>query len=113
MSSPTQRSLDYLRKQGYTCQVVERWNPYGRVRVDLFGFIDIVGIKKGYTGVLGIQTTTRKNISARVLKIKREPVSKVWLLASNRIIVHGWEKNKLGKWDLYEEAITLDNISTI
>ena len=39
-SSPTQRSLKLLRDEGYTAQVVERWNPHARVRQDLFGVID-------------------------------------------------------------------------
>ena len=47
--SPTQRTLAAQRKLGRTCQVVERFNPYGGAskpdgtaagnRVDLFGVI--------------------------------------------------------------------------
>jgi hypothetical protein len=35
--SPTQRSLAHLRRLGYQARVVERWNPFARVRQDLFG----------------------------------------------------------------------------
>jgi hypothetical protein len=43
-TSPTQRSLAECRKRGLTVQVVERWNSHARVRVDLFGVIDLVAL---------------------------------------------------------------------
>src|SRR5271167_4627948 len=42
--SPTQRSLKLLRERGWTCQVVERWNQWAKVRQDLFGCLDILAI---------------------------------------------------------------------
>ena len=30
--TPTQRSLKYLREQGYTVAITERWNPFARIR---------------------------------------------------------------------------------
>ena len=38
--TPTQRTLKHMRERGYTCQVVEHWNPFARIRQDLYGFID-------------------------------------------------------------------------
>lgn len=95
MGSPTSRSLAVLKKEGYEAQVVERWNPYARVRVDLFGFIDIVAIKDGV--IAGVQTTSQSNVGARVKKILAIPQAKLWLLAGGKIIVHGWVKK--GKKD--------------
>ena len=37
-TSPTQLTLKKLQKENYPLsQVVEKWNSWGRVRVDLFG----------------------------------------------------------------------------
>ena len=38
-TSPTQRTLKYLRDKGYTAQVVEHWNAFAKRRIDLFGVI--------------------------------------------------------------------------
>ena len=32
--SPTQRSLEYLREQGYHVEIVEKWNHWARIRQD-------------------------------------------------------------------------------
>lgn len=93
-TSPTQRSLALARKQGYTCQVVERWNSFAKVRQDLFGFIDIVCVHpmEDIKGVVGIQTTTRANMLARIQKIQAEQKAVHWLNAGGKITVHGWSK---------------------
>lgn len=92
MTSPTQRSLAILKKNGYTAAIVEHWNPFARIRQDLFGFIDIVAIKDGEPGVLGIQTTSQTNSAKRLQKIMTCPAAKVWLQSGNRIEIHGWAK---------------------
>src|SRR5512145_3126336 len=46
---PTKRSLEYLRGQGHLVAVVEKWNPHARVRQDLFGFIDVLAIRRDET----------------------------------------------------------------
>jgi len=66
-TSPTQYVLRELRKQGYLCQVTEHWNPFARIRQDLFGFVDVLAIKDGET--LAVQATSRSNVPARVRKI--------------------------------------------
>jgi len=110
MSSPTQHSLAHYRKLGYTCQVVEHFNSFSHRRVDLFGYIDIVAIKDGETGVLGIQTTSKANMGARILKVKQEPIAKIWLAGGNRIYVDGWQKNKVGRYELTQYEVTPENI---
>lgn len=91
-TSPTQRSLKLLRSEGYTCQVVEKWNQWAGIRQDLFGFIDIVCIKSGERGVLGIQTTSTGNVNARIKKISGNPIYPLWLEVGNKIVVEGWSK---------------------
>ena len=90
MVSPTQRSLALLRKDGYTAQVVERWNPHAMIRQDLFGCIDILGIRS--MAILGVQACAASSASARVKKSMAEPKLKTWLLAGGYFVVQAWGK---------------------
>ena len=49
-SSPTQRSLKLMRERGYLCEITERWNPFAKIRQDLFHFVDVLCIKDGEIG---------------------------------------------------------------
>lgn len=91
--TPTQRSLKHLRGEGYTVAITEHWNPFARIRQDLWGFCDLLAIRKGET--LCVQCTSESNASTRVNKIaEHENTPKVrdagWL-----IHVHGWDGPKL------------------
>ena len=116
MASPTQRSLEKLRKEGYTVQVVEHYNAFSRRRIDLYNVIDIVGILPGKVGVLGIQATSRGNVNARIQKSLAEPKLKVWLQAKNEFEVWGWGKLKRGwvlsvaQFILAGEQIVVDKV---
>ena len=106
MTSPTAKSLDYLRKQGYTCAVVEKFNSFTKKRIDLFGVIDIVAVKSTEKGVLGVQVTSRGNIQSRYQKCLEEPRIRVWLDAGNRLQVHGWGiMGKSGKRKKYDVKV--------
>ena len=96
--SPTSRTLEVLREQGYTVAVVEKWNPHARIRQDLFGFIDILAIKRGET--LAVQATAA-GVSARLKKItESELLPKVREAGWTRQI-WGWTKSaKTGKYVL-------------
>lgn len=95
-SSPTQRTLEKLRKDGWMPWVVERWLPRVNKRSDLFGFIDILAIKDGE--VLAVQATSRSSVSSRVKKIgDHENVAEV-RKAGWRIEVWGWGKMANGRW---------------
>lgn len=88
--TPTARTLALLRRSHYVAGVVERWIPRANVRKDLFGVIDIVAIRRGETGVLGIQATSMANVSARVAKAKTKGELRTWLACGNRFEVWGW-----------------------
>lgn len=103
MSSPTQRSLKKLRDEGYHAQVVEHWNPFARVRQDLFGIIDIVAVKAGIT--LGVQTTSYSNMGARIKKILSAESYEAIKSAGWKILCHGWRKNKSNRWELVEKEV--------
>jgi carbonic anhydrase len=98
--SPTQRTLEKLRDAGYLAQVVERWNPHAKVRNDLFGFIDVLAIRDGE--ILGVQATSRDNVSKRVSKIAEHPNVAAVRKAGIRIVVHGWSKMASGRYELRE-----------
>jgi hypothetical protein len=108
--TPTKRSLKLLREEGYTVQVVERWNAFAKVRQDLFGFIDLVALNPN-GGIVGVQTTTAKNLAARIAKIRAEPQALAWLRAGGRIEVHGWRRSKPGsrrsEWVVERQVLTL------
>lgn len=91
MATPTSRTLELLRDEGYLAQVVEQWIPHSRTRRDLFGFIDIVAISEDQ-GTIGVQATSTGNINARIAKILALPESQVWLRSGNKILVIGWKK---------------------
>jgi hypothetical protein len=94
--TPTQRSLEALRKEGYLPVVVERWNPFAKIRQDLWGWADILAIRKNE--VLAVQVTSGSNVSARIKKIQEsETIAKV-RDAGIRIEVHGHSKNSKGKY---------------
>ena len=103
-SSPTQRSLAVMRERGYPLvQVTERWNAFAKVRVDLFGIIDILCVSE--TDIVGIQATSASNVSARINKITESAALPVLRKAGVRVLVHGWRKSK-GKWVLREVDIS-------
>lgn len=122
-ASPTQRSLAHLRKQGYTCAVVEKWNPHAHIRQDLFGCIDIVALSvirldQGTVGdILGIQATSATNLAARRTKSLAEPRLRTWLEAGGSFWLHAWSKKgargKRKLWTLTEEEIALADLPAL
>lgn len=110
--TPTQRSLKYLREQGFTVAITERWNSYARIRQDLFGFIDLVAIRRGDDNVLAIQTTVGSVVSERIKKIASLDAALVWLDTGSRIVVHGWrkagERGKRKTWQVREIEVTAE-----
>jgi hypothetical protein len=89
--SPTQRTLVELRKRGFTAYVVERWNPYARVRQDLFGIIDILALKPGVP-LLAVQATSSANVHARLAKVRDSSLASDWVSSGNHLEVWGWGK---------------------
>lgn len=104
MSSPTTRSKAHLEKLGYRVAITERWNPHARIRQDLFGIIDLIGIREGET--VGVQTTSGSNVSARVRKIADSEATPDIRAAGWRILVHGWTKGKNGRYTLREVDVS-------
>ena len=104
--TPTGLSLALLRKAGYAVDIVERWLkiPGKNVRRDLFHCIDLIAVRSGESGVLGVQVTSLANVSTRIVKAKQQPELRTWLAAGNRFEVHGWTK-RAGRWRVKRVAI--------
>lgn len=100
MSSPTQRSLKVLRERGYFCWTVEYWNSFTHRRQDLWGLVDILCL--GRDEVIGVQTTSGSNVSARVKKITDHESTPHIRKAGVRLLVHGWTRGKNGRYTLRE-----------
>lgn len=98
MTPTTKKSLERLRKDGYLCAIVEKWNQFGGVRQDLFGFIDILAIKKGE--ILGVQTTSKKCVADHIKKMAGHKNLMPVKESGMKIELHGWFMNKkTGKWE--------------
>lgn len=102
-ATPTSRSLRLLRANGYAAEVVEKWIrvptlPGGGIRRDLFDVIDVVGIKVGVDGVVGVQATSASNMGSRVKKCLESDNARIWLEAKNHLWVIGWRKNAANRW---------------
>jgi len=92
MTSPTKKSLDKFRKNGYLVEITEHWIPQAGVRKDLWGFCDLLAIKG--KEIIAIQVTSLSNVNARVDKILKHknylPVKKSGI----KILVQGFGKVK-------------------
>ena len=76
---PTERTLKYLRDDGYICDMVERWirnpkHPAGGFRRDLFGFADILAFKPDGPDLMLVQSCGQ-DYAAHRRKIKEAPIN--------------------------------------
>lgn len=109
MTSPTSRTLEHLRSEGWQCAVVEKWIAAIRKRQDVWGFIDIIAVKPGHP-IKAVQVTSGSNVAARLAKIEEEPRRLPWLAAGGTIEVHGWRKvgprGKRKRWEVRIVPVT-------
>lgn len=113
--TPTQRTLSELKSLGFPVrQVVEKWNPHVRRRVDFIGCIDILAARPGI-GVLGIQACAGSSHAARRTKAAAEPLLRAWLESGARFEVWSWAKRgargarKL--WTLRREELRIEDLT--
>ncbi len=104
-AGPCERTMVWLREQGYTVEKVEHRLPRGFTTVDFMGFADILALHGQHDGVLAVQATTTPHLQDRVKKVLAEPRHKTWLACSNRIWVVGWRLAK-GRWIVRCVAVT-------
>ena len=91
------RSLDLLKKLGWTHEKVERWISFGKrgggVRKDLFGLFDILVLKDGF---LGIQVMGA-DVGAHREKAYGNDNLKAWLENGGRVEWWAWDKRRSGR----------------
>lgn len=86
--SPTERTLAWLRKDGYLAEVVEHRVPHVNVSRDLFGFVDILALKGNVT--IAIQATSASNVAPRCRKVMASPHLAAVRMAGWNVWVLGW-----------------------
>ena len=112
MSSPTSRTLDMLRKQGWLCASVEKFLPARGTmkfprRIDVYGFGDLLACRERQYGAMTAETAlvqccTTGDMANRKAKILAEPRAGVWMRCGNLIMLVGWAKRgprgKVKRW---------------
>jgi len=94
--SPTSRTLEYVRSQGWVADTVERYLPYaGKFgkRKDFLNFADIIALGEG--SIIAIQSCGQA-FSEHHRKLtedeKAAPNVRLWLKNGGRVILIGWRK---------------------
>ena len=89
MSSPYTKAKAQLEAQGYQVGKTEHWNPFARIRVDLFGCIDLVALCP-LRPLLAVQVTDSTHVSKRM--DKSQALASQWVSTGNRFEVWGYYK---------------------
>ena len=112
-TSPTQRTLKWLKQQGYEACIVERYIPRAQKRIDAFGFGDILAMWTGMVEKLVlVQTTSGSHHADHKTKILGETRARLWLQNGGHILLISWRKlrvkdtPKLRRWEPRVEWIT-------
>ena len=92
MGVNTVRTLKYLRDEGYNTGIVERFIPHKKIRIDLFGFADIVALRYG-DPILAVQSCG-EDYAAHYRKIIAEKNARLWIISGGDVILIGWRKLK-------------------
>lgn len=132
---PTERTLRELRKNGFRCAIVERWNQYGGplispkcpicgqgpkhrgVRNDLFEIIDVVALSSA--GIVGIQCCSGSGYQAHIRKmtIEKAGESVDWLKTPGCTLeLWAWRRVKVkrgGKAEHWKPRIRIITIEDV
>ena len=96
--SHMERTLKRLRDEGYLVAKVEHWNPFAHKRQDLFGFIDVLAIKKNQP-ILAVQVCGDDSRAAHVASLESNEAFRVWRytgLEEDASIIQVWSWGKHG-----------------
>ena len=96
MASQNPRTVALLESRGYKCDVVESYNAFTKRKKDLFHIFDILAIGNGET--IGIQITSKSNMSSRIKKISESEYLPELIKSNWRILVIGWYKQPNGRY---------------
>jgi hypothetical protein len=102
--TPTQRTMQELRRLGRRCAVVEKWNSFARregdgppgIRQDLFGIIDVLALDPE-RGVVGVQCCGGSGFQDHWRKLTEEHAQETmdWLSTPGTVLeLWAWRKVK-------------------
>ena len=125
--SSNARTKQYLLSLGWHCDIVERFNPHAGkfgVRVDMFGFIDIVAVNPHENRIVWVQACgtdfqphRRKMVDEATHEIRQVAID--FLESNKQILLIGWRKvlkKRSGKqriWQERIEEITIDDYGVV
>jgi hypothetical protein len=112
MASPTARTLNLLRKSGFQCAVIEKWNAYAGIRQDVWGFADVIASHPIRQEIFLIQVTTASNLASRLAKAKGRPELAGWLRSGGRVQFHGWAKRG-AKWQVRIVELVSEDLALV
>lgn len=89
---PVELSLRYCRARGQVAGVVERFIHQRKIRIDLFGFADIMAFDSWTTDA--VQTCTLSGWGDHVTKLESTPYASQWVSReqNRRTLLLGWRK---------------------
>jgi hypothetical protein len=99
-NSQNSRTVALLESRGYKCDICESYNAFTKRKKDLFHIFDILAIGNGET--IGIQITSKSNMSSRIKKISESEYLPELLRSKWRLIVIGWYKQPNGRYNYKE-----------
>lgn len=88
----TQKTLAWIKEHDWRYAITEKWNPFAKIRQDLFGFGDIL-VVTGDVNII-IQNTSYPERNKRRDKILKEctEVATDWIKGGGEILVVSWRK---------------------
>ncbi len=113
--TPTALSLRFLRRAGFTADVVERFiagvGEHGAgLRRDWGHFADVLACHPRERRILLVQATVLSSLSARVAKSRKQPELAAWLAAGGEFELHGWILRG-GRWRVKRVAVRGDDMA--
>lgn len=116
-NSPTQRSLAFLRKEGWSVCVVEKWLPprgtmkFGR-RIDAFGIADLLACRSDSIALIQcFSAASGSGFADHRAKILAIPEAEIWIRAGGKIFLQGWRRGgprgAVKRWQMKQEEVVL------
>ena len=118
-AGPTQRTMVWLREQGYTVEKVEYRLRFSKTTVDFCGFADLIAFQPltgefSMPGILAVQVTTTAHVAERVAKVLAESRAAIWRAAGGHIWVVGWAlRGDQGKRKLWTPKVVSIDDTTV
>jgi hypothetical protein len=116
VTTPTQRTLKYLKDEGYTTAIVEKWNSHVKIRQDLFGIFDVLAMKEG--SLVGVQISSYGSHAEHYTKltVTKRDNTLCWLRTGNQIWLMSWRQlvnpgKKRKIWTPRIQQITLEELT--